>query len=78
MGITISNLYSVSFLSGQYINGSGRWSVGETKHELPAVTQYLSVMLEEGESLKMCQNDMTSAFYLFRYRRAGSGFWLST
>jgi hypothetical protein len=33
MGITISNLYSVSFLSGQYINGSGRWSVGETKHE---------------------------------------------
>lgn len=23
-------------------------------------------MLEEGESLKMCQNDMTSAFYLFK------------
>ena len=42
--------------------------------QLPAVTQYLSVMLEEGESLKMCQNDMTSAFYLFRYRRAGSVF----
>jgi len=34
--------------------------------QLPAVTQYLSVMLEEGESLKMCQNDMTSAFYLFK------------
>lgn len=33
--------------------------------ELPMVTQYLSVTLEEGETLKMAQSDMTAAFYLF-------------
>lgn len=34
-------------------------------NELPGVTQYLSVVLEDSEELRMCQSDMTSAFYLF-------------
>ena len=33
--------------------------------ELPSVTQYLSLILEDGEQLSLCQSDMTSAFYLF-------------
>lgn len=33
--------------------------------DLPSVTQYISVVLEEEESLRLCQSDMTSAFYLF-------------
>lgn len=33
--------------------------------ELPMVTQYLSITLEEGETLRMAQSDMTAAFYLF-------------
>ena len=37
--------------------------------ELPAVTQYLSLVLEDTESLRLCQNDMTSAFYLFSLPR---------
>ena len=34
--------------------------------ELPSITQYMSLVLEDGESLSLCQSDMTSAFYLFR------------
>ena len=38
--------------------------------ELPGITQYnLSVTLGEQESLKLCQSDMTSAFYLFSLPR---------
>ena len=33
--------------------------------ELPGVCQYMSIVLEEGETLSFCQSDMTSAFYLF-------------
>ena len=33
--------------------------------ELPGITQYLSVTLEEGESIRFAQSDMTAAFYLF-------------
>ena len=33
--------------------------------ELPMVTQYLSITLEEDEKLLMSQSDMTAAFYLF-------------
>ena len=33
--------------------------------ELPSITQYLSVVLAEDESLLMCQSDMSCAFYLF-------------
>lgn len=34
--------------------------------ELPGMSQYCSVVMEEGESLALHQSDMTSAFYLFR------------
>ena len=34
-------------------------------HDLPGITQYMSITLGEGESLSICQSDMTSAFYLF-------------
>ncbi len=34
--------------------------------ELPGVCQYLSIVLGEGEELRICQADMTSAFYLFK------------
>ncbi|CAL1140246.1 unnamed protein product [Cladocopium goreaui] len=34
--------------------------------ELPGITQYLSMVLSEGERVQFCQSDMTSAFYLFR------------
>ncbi len=34
--------------------------------DLPGITQYLSVVLEDGESLSISQADMTSAFYLFK------------
>ena len=33
--------------------------------DLPSITQYISVVLGEEESLRLCQSDMTSAFYLF-------------
>lgn len=33
--------------------------------ELPGITQYLSVTLEHGESIRFSQSDMTAAFYLF-------------
>ena len=33
--------------------------------ELPMVTQYLSISLDENETLLMSQSDMTAAFYLF-------------
>ena len=33
--------------------------------ELPAITQYLSIVVETGETLTFSQSDMTSAFYLF-------------
>ena len=32
---------------------------------LPGVCQYLSIVLDSGETLKLYQSDMTSAFYLF-------------
>ena len=32
--------------------------------DLPGITQYLSVVLDNGESLSISQADMTSAFYL--------------
>lgn len=34
--------------------------------ELPGITQYLSMVLSEGERVQFCQSDMTSAFYLFK------------
>ena len=34
--------------------------------DLPGITQYISVVLEENERLQLCQSDMQSAFYLFR------------
>lgn len=34
--------------------------------ELPGMSQYLSLTLEDGESFSLYQSDMTSAFYLFR------------
>ena len=37
--------------------------------ELPGITQYQSLVLEDGEFLQLCQNDMTSAFYLFSLPR---------
>ncbi len=33
--------------------------------ELPTITQYLSIVVETGETLTFSQSDMTSAFYLF-------------
>ena len=33
--------------------------------ELPGVSQYVSIVLEEGQTLSFCQSDMTAAFYLF-------------
>ena len=42
--------------------------------DLPSVTQYLSVSLEAEESFRVCQNDMTSAFYLFSLPRAWAGY----
>ena len=35
-------------------------------HDLPAITQYLSLQLHGDEQLSLYQSDMTSAFYLFR------------
>ena len=35
-------------------------------NDLPGITQYLSVVLENGETLSISQADMTSAFYLFK------------
>ena len=43
-------------------------------YELPMVTQYLSITLEEGETLRMSQSDMTAAFYLFGMEEAWSRF----
>lgn len=34
-------------------------------HELPGISQYMSITLGENETLSLCQSDMTSAFYLF-------------
>ena len=34
--------------------------------DLPGITQYISVVLDDNERLQMCQSDMQSAFYLFR------------
>jgi len=34
-------------------------------HELPGITQYMSITLGPDETLRLCQSDMTSAFYLF-------------
>ncbi len=33
--------------------------------ELPGISQYLSITLEEGETIQFAQSDMTAAFYLF-------------
>eukprot|EP00435_Cladocopium_sp_Y103_P055249 s1780_g18.t1 len=33
--------------------------------DLPGITQYLSLVLEDGEKLQLAQSDMVSAFYLF-------------
>ena len=33
--------------------------------ELPGICQYMSMYLGPGEEMKICQSDMTSAFYLF-------------
>ena len=33
--------------------------------ELPGITQYQALVLEDGETLRLYQNDVTSAFYLF-------------
>ncbi len=40
--------------------------------DLPGITQYLSVVLDSGESLSISQADMTSAFYLFKLPTAWS------
>ena len=34
-------------------------------HELPHITRWCSIFLEEGEVLQVCQSDISSAFYLF-------------
>lgn len=33
--------------------------------DLPGMAQYLSIVLEDGQTLRLAQSDMTSAFYLF-------------
>ena len=33
--------------------------------DLPGVTQYMSLIIDEGQEIRFCQSDMTSAFYLF-------------
>ena len=33
--------------------------------DLPGITQYMSLIIDEGQEVTFCQSDMTSAFYLF-------------
>ena len=40
-------------------------SVGGRVHELPHITRWVNVVLEEDEILHVCQCDMQAAFYLF-------------
>ena len=35
-------------------------------HELPHITRWCSIVLEENEVMHVCQSDMTAAFYLFK------------
>eukprot|EP00438_Fugacium_kawagutii_P030575 Skav232830 [mRNA] locus=scaffold2600:52216:56365:+ [translate_table: standard] len=39
--------------------------IGGRTHELPHITRWCSVLVDEGEIIQVCQSDMTAAFYLF-------------
>ena len=52
-------------------NGALRQIQGVTS-DLPGITQYLSMVLNQHETLELFQSDMSSAFYLFRIPAAWS------
>eukprot|EP00438_Fugacium_kawagutii_P022536 Skav206046 [mRNA] locus=scaffold587:199128:206053:+ [translate_table: standard] len=40
--------------------------IGGRTHELPHITRWCNILVEEQEILQVCQSDMTAAFYLFQ------------